>query len=55
MQVFLEKSQYALLHNTILKRAKHLDKKLNSIDINIIMQPLGFPENWAKETTGIPQ
>lgn len=46
MQCLLSKNQYTLLHNSLLKRIKYLNKKLSTIDTNIILNSLGFPENW---------
>lgn len=46
LQCLLSKNQYALLHNTLLKRAKNLNAKLKTIDTNIILNCLGFPNNW---------
>lgn len=55
MQLFLDKGQYSLLHNTVLKRAKTLNNKLNSINIDLILNPLGFPKDWIQKTKSIPQ
>lgn len=55
MQLFLDKGQYALLHNTLLKRAKNLNNKLISINIDLILTPLGFPIDWVTKTKTIPQ
>lgn len=46
MQCLLSKNQYALLHNTLLKKTKNLNNKLKTIDTNIILSCLGFPNNW---------
>lgn len=55
MQCLLEESQYALLHNTLLKRAKTLDRKLNSIPIDKVLGSLGFPKDWINNAQKIPQ
>lgn len=55
MQCFLSKIQYAKLHNTILKRIKTLDKHLISISTNDILQSLGFPADWHKNTQTLTQ
>lgn len=46
MQCFLSKTEYAKLHNTIRKRFNQLSKKINSIDINVVLNLLGFPSDW---------
>lgn len=48
------KNQYALLHNTLLKKTKNLNNKLKTIDTNIILSCLGFPNNWYL-TAKLPQ
>ncbi len=50
LQCFLTKNQYARLHNSILKRSKFLSGQLISIDSNLILSSLGFPNNWHKIT-----
>lgn len=50
MQLFLSKKQYALLHNTILKRTKTLNNKVKSIPVDTILATLGFPDNWFNDT-----
>ena len=59
LQCFLSKTQYAILHNAVLKRFNYLDNYLKKrgypIHTNIIMDTLGFPENWYKITGKIPQ
>lgn len=54
MQCLLSKNQYALLHNTLLKRTKNLQRKLSTISINIILDSLGFPNAWY-ESNSLPQ
>ncbi len=46
MQALLSKNQYALLHNTLRKRMNYLNIRLKTININIILNSLGFPNNW---------
>ena len=55
MQTLLNKEQYALMHNTILKRSKTLNNKLSSISIDVILSKLGFPNNWLLKTERIKQ
>lgn len=45
MQALLSKNQYALLHNTLRKRMNYLSTRLETININIILNSLGFPNN----------
>ena len=45
-QTFLSKKQYDHLHNSLLNETKCLRSKLKTIDINIILNSLGFPKNW---------
>ena len=51
MQAFLSKFQYAQLHNTILSRAKTLNKKLSTIGVDDVLSTLGFPVNWINTTS----
>ncbi|WP_233487725.1 Abi family protein [Aerococcus sp. 1KP-2016] len=46
LKCFLSEVEYKKLFNTILKRIKYLDNKLDSISINVILNSLGFPEDW---------
>lgn len=46
MQALLSKNQYALLHNTLLERINYLRVRLNTIDISLIVNSLGFPSDW---------
>lgn len=46
MQALPSKNQYALFHNTLLKRTKYLKARLKTIDISVILNCLGFPSNW---------
>ncbi|MCR0259966.1 Abi family protein [[Clostridium] innocuum] len=54
MQTLLSKNQYALLHNTLLRRTNYLRLRLKTIDINLILNSLGFPIDWYT-TPKIPQ
>lgn len=54
MQAMLSKNQYALLHNTLLKRTNYLRSRLKTINVNVILNSLGFPNNWY-ETPKISQ
>lgn len=46
LQCFISQTEYAKLNNTIRKRAKTLENHLISIDINSILNLLGFPNDW---------
>lgn len=46
MQALLSKNQYALLHNTLKKRTNYLRMRLKTIQIDVILNCLGFPTNW---------
>lgn len=48
MQALLSKNQYAILHNTLLKRINYLRNRLNTIEIDVILNSLGFPSDWYK-------
>ena len=54
MQALLSKNQYALLHNTLLKRSNYLRLRLKTIDIDVILNSLGFPSKWYN-TPKLPQ
>jgi abortive infection bacteriophage resistance protein len=54
MRIFLTANQYAILNNTIRKRAKTLRHSLHSISIEPIMLSLGFGNNW-ETITCLPQ
>lgn len=51
----LEANQYAIMHNSILKRAKQLNRKIHTIDSHKILSTLGFPQNWVDITSKLPQ
>lgn len=55
LQCFNSKIEYAILHNTLLKRMKYLKNKIDSSTFNKIMDELGFPRNWVNTTTSIHQ
>lgn len=46
LQCFISRIEYAKLNNSIRKRMNRLNRNLNSININDILNLLGFPENW---------
>ena len=46
LQCFISKAEFDILWNTLRKKVIKLEKKLPSIDINIINRSLGFPDNW---------
>lgn len=49
MQFLLEKEQYALFNNTVRKRIRSLNNKLNSIPVETITNSLGFPSDWHEK------
>lgn len=55
LRCFLSKTQFNVMHNTFRSRIKYLDNKLTSISINIILNDLGFPDDWHKITEKIVQ
>lgn len=50
LQCFLSRTEYAVLHNTIIKRIKYLNNNLHTIDSNKILSSLGFPDDFKLET-----
>ncbi|MGV3030508.1 Abi family protein [Streptococcus suis] len=50
LQCFLSKTQYAILHNTLINKFKDLDKYLSKrsypITTNKVLSTLGFPNDW---------
>lgn len=48
LQCFLSKTEYRILSNTIRKRMRNLNHKVKSININTILDALGFPDNWQE-------
>ncbi|MCG1615179.1 Abi family protein [Staphylococcus epidermidis] len=55
LQCLLPIEDYAIFHNSILKRANNMSKKLDADLTNKILLAYGFPENWHIETNKIPQ
>lgn len=55
LQCLLPIEDYAIFHNSILKRANNMSKKLDSELTNKVLFAYGFPENWHIETNKIPQ
>lgn len=56
MQCFLSKSEYTVLFNSIRKRMNnHLKNHLKSVSQNVILQSLGFPDDWNTKTSKINQ
>lgn len=55
LAAFLSKNQFAQLHNTILKRTNYLERRLSSISINIVLNSLGFPDDWNKNASKLSQ
>jgi abortive infection bacteriophage resistance protein len=50
LQCFLSKTEYAVLHNTIIKRIKYLNNNLHTISSEKILMSLGFPDDFELET-----
>ena len=46
MNMFLEKHQFAIMNNSLRKRAQQLSKHVKSINHNYILSSLGFPQDW---------
>lgn len=55
LKCLLPKEDYAIFHNSILKRSKNMSKKLDPELTNKILLAYGFPKNWHLETDKIPQ
>lgn len=55
LQCFVSRTEYRVLHNTILKRTKTLSKNLHAISANDILLKLGFPEDWHLKEQTLPQ
>ncbi|WP_233570089.1 Abi family protein [Aerococcus agrisoli] len=55
LQCFTSKAQFNKLHNSIRKTLMNLEKKISSIEINTLLQELGFPNNWHKKIDKLPQ
>lgn len=55
MKCFLPVEDYAIFHNSILKRAKNMSRKLNTNITNKILKAYGFPLDWHLNTNTIPQ
>ena len=53
LQCFLSVSEYGTMHNKIRKELCRLDNRLETISINDILDKLGFPNNWHKNTNKI--
>ena len=45
MCLFLNVEQFTNMNNAIFKRIKNLGKKLLSVNSNVILRSIGFPEN----------
>lgn len=46
MQCFLGQTEFAVLNNSLRKRFRSLSKHLNTININKILDKMGFPKDW---------
>lgn len=55
LQCFLSKNEYAILHNTMRKRMNYLENTLSSISHNRILNLLGFPDDWNRNTRNLKQ
>lgn len=50
LQCFVNRSEYAYLHNSFLDKIKYLEKKQNSISINVIQKSWDFQRIGMKTT-----
>lgn len=55
LKCFLPTEDYALLHNSILKRTNNMSKKLNDNSMDLVLESYGFPLSWHKKVSKIPQ
>ncbi|PKY92467.1 Abi family protein [Facklamia hominis] len=55
MRCFLTNNQFSIMHNTILSRTKTLQGSLQTIEINKIINTLGFPNNWCNTAKKLDQ
>lgn len=46
LQCFLSETEFSFLHNTVRKRMRTLSNGLQSINMNHILNLLGYPDNW---------
>ena len=53
LRCFLSKAEYGTLYNKVIKCMKRLDNHLHSISSNGILEALGFPKDWHKNTRKI--
>lgn len=49
MRLFLNEGQYNTMINSLIKRIKNLDKKIRTIDYNLITYSLGFPTDFCAQ------
>lgn len=55
LQCFISETQYAIIHNSMLKALNNLERKISSINFNILLEEYGFPQDWNKTTNKIKQ
>ena len=48
LQCFISKASFNILWNTLRKKVIKLDRKIPSLNINIVNRSLGFPDDWHK-------
>ena len=48
LQCFISNAEFNILWNTLRKKVIKLERKLPSIDINVINRSLGFPDDWHR-------
>lgn len=50
LSILLPKNDFIQFHNTLLSRFKRYSKAIKSIDFNVILNSLGFPNDWHINT-----
>ncbi|MGL5278457.1 MAG: Abi family protein [Cetobacterium sp.] len=48
LRIFLTKAEYSILTSSLIKSCEELEKNLRVIEINQILEAMGFPINWHK-------
>ncbi len=55
LKCFLPKDDYAILHNSLLKRTNNISKKLTNEIMDSVLTSYGFPSSWHKDVSKIVQ
>lgn len=55
LQCFISEVQYGIIHNSMLKALKNLQRRIVSVDFNLILTEYGFPKEWHRTTGKIKQ